>query len=212
MTTPDLDDLKSILDRIASGQHTDADIAALVRAVSQGQLPAVTLATGERAVALGGDATGAIIISGDNNTVRVSQGPESVFDQHGQHVGHQINIVVQAQPSPAAAPPPALHQLPAPPADFTGREAQLAELRTHLGAQSAAQGALISGMGGCGKTALALQLAQELAPRYPDAQFLLDLKGTSRPPRPPAEVMAEVLHVYDPAARLPETEAALAPL
>ncbi|MSP13384.1 MAG: tetratricopeptide repeat protein [Chloroflexi bacterium] len=112
----------------------------------------------------------------------------------------------------AASTPPALHQLPAPPADFTGREAQLAELRTHLGAQSAAQGALISGMGGCGKTALALQLAQELAPRYPDAQFFLDLKGTSRPPRPPAEVMAEVLHVYDPAARLPETEAALAPL
>ncbi|MSP13386.1 MAG: NACHT domain-containing protein [Chloroflexi bacterium] len=74
MTTPDRDDLKSILDRIASGQHTAADVAALVRAVSQGQL---TVATGDRAVALGGDATDAIITTGDNNrVVRVFKGPD----------------------------------------------------------------------------------------------------------------------------------------
>ena len=55
----------------------------------------------------------------------------------------------------------ALHQLPAPPADFTGREAELAMLLRAV--QSG--GATISGLhgqGGIGKTALALVLANRL--------------------------------------------------
>ncbi|MSP13736.1 MAG: hypothetical protein EXR62_12365 [Chloroflexi bacterium] len=73
MTTPDLDDLKSILDRIVSGRHTAADIAALIHAVSQGQLPAVT---GDRAVALGGDAKDSFITTGDGNIFVTTQPPD----------------------------------------------------------------------------------------------------------------------------------------
>lgn len=98
---------------------------------------------------------------------------------------------------------PALHQLRAPPADFTGRGAELADLRARL----AAGGALITGItgqGGIGKTALALKLAQELHDQYPDAQIDMDLKGSSAAPLKPAQVMAEVIHAFEPGMKLPD--------
>ena len=60
------------------------------------------------------------------------------------------------------------------------------------------------------QTALALVLADRLAPRYPDAQFYLDLRGTSAEPLTAADAMAHVVRAYHPAARLPESEAELA--
>ncbi len=104
-----------------------------------------------------------------------------------------------------------LHNLPAPPADFTGRER---ELETLLQAVETG-GATISGvrgMGGVGKTTLALKLAQLLTPRYPDAQFYLDLRGVDPHPLTPAEVMTAILRAYYPTVRLPEDEAQLQPL
>lgn len=118
------------------------------------------------------------------------------------------------QPAPEEQQPPAtpqsqqaLHQLKAPPADFTGRAAELAMLRAAV----AAGGATISGVhgsGGIGKTALALRLAEELAPRYPDAQVFLDLKGVGEP-LTPAEALAFVIRAFEPTAALPEDEQAL---
>jgi len=101
-----------------------------------------------------------------------------------------------------------LHQLPAPPADFTGREAELAELETAIETGGVTISGL-RGMGGVGKTALALKLAEQLAPRYPDAQFYLDLKGTDPTPLTAAEALAHVVRAYHPTARLPESEGEL---
>jgi tetratricopeptide (TPR) repeat protein len=95
-----------------------------------------------------------------------------------------------------------LHQLPSPPGDFTGREAELAELCERLGAGATISG--LQGLGGVGKTALALKLAEALMPRYPDAQFFLDLRGTTTP-LSPAEVMGHVIRGYHPTAKLPES-------
>ena len=70
-------------------------------------------------------------------------------------------------------------------------------------------------MGGVGKTALALVLADRLKARYPDAQLFLNLRGADpdhRPPVPPADVMASVIHAFHPEARLPDTVEALAPI
>ena len=53
-------------------------------------------------------------------------------------------------------------------------------------------------MGGIGKTALALKLVELLKPRYPDAQFFLDLKGASKQPLTVAEVLAHVVRAYHP--------------
>jgi tetratricopeptide (TPR) repeat protein len=101
-----------------------------------------------------------------------------------------------------------LHQLPPPPGDFTGRSKDLDELLTAVGQAGAAISGMY-GMGGVGKTALASKLAEELSQRYPDAQFYLDLKGTSNQPLTPAEIMAHVIRSYDPQAKLPDGEAAL---
>ncbi|MGB8509465.1 MAG: DUF4062 domain-containing protein, partial [Pyrinomonadaceae bacterium] len=109
--------------------------------------------------------------------------------------------------APAAALP-ALHQLPPPPRDFTGREAELNELM----AQIERGGATISGLqglGGIGKTALALKLAERLAPRYADAQFYLDLKGASAQAVSVADALSHVIRAYHPTAKLPEGEAEL---
>jgi tetratricopeptide (TPR) repeat protein len=102
----------------------------------------------------------------------------------------------------------ALHQLPPPPPDFTGRARELEELMSRI----ASGGATISGLqglGGIGKTTLALKLAEQLAPRYPDAQFYLDLKGADKQPLSSADALAHVIRAYHPTAKLPEAEAEL---
>jgi hypothetical protein len=76
------------------------------------------------------------------------------------------------------------------PADFTGCETELAKLCDaiqHGGVTISG----VRGMGGIGKTVLALELAQRLADHYPDAQISLDLKGTDPDPLTPADAMAK---------------------
>jgi tetratricopeptide (TPR) repeat protein len=64
-------------------------------------------------------------------------------------------------------------------------------------------------MGGVGKTALALKLAEKIKERYPDGQFYLDLLGVNPQPLTPAQAMAHVIHAYHPGVKLPESEAEL---
>jgi len=83
------------------------------------------------------------------------------------------NIVNVSPPLPV--PTLALFAIPAPPADFVGREAALATLR-----DSFDRGALITGVtgsGGIGKTALAHVRASAVAERFPAARLELDLRG-----------------------------------
>ncbi len=118
--------------------------------------------------------------------------------QHSPEVGQQ----------PIPTLPQALHQIPSPPADFTGREMELAELRAALELGGAAT-LVVRGAGGIGKTALALKLAQELTPLYTDAQLYLDLKGVSPQPLTAALAMAHVVRAYHPTAQLPDSAAEL---
>ena len=103
---------------------------------------------------------------------------------------------------------PRLHTLPDRPLVFVGREADLAKLRQ----QHAAGGTVLTGlrgMGGIGKTALALVLAHEWSPQFPDAQLFLDARGTQLNPPTGAALLAQVIQTFHPEAKLPDDLAAL---
>ncbi len=90
-----------------------------------------------------------------------------------------------------------LHQLPGPPADFTGRKKELARLEecVRFGGVNVIG---IFGMCGIGKTSLGLMLGQDLVSRYPDGQIFLDLQGSGQNPVSPLDAMAHVIRAYDP--------------
>ncbi|MDX6270513.1 MAG: hypothetical protein QOD28_1736 [Acidobacteriota bacterium] len=96
-----------------------------------------------------------------------------------------------------------LRQLSAPLSDFTGREAELEELRRAL-RHGGATISGVQGMGGVGKTALAQVLADEFKDQYPDAQIYLDLKGASAQPLSPAAVMWHVVSSFHPDMKRPD--------
>lgn len=123
------------------------------------------------------------------------------------------SIAFEKTPAASAIPVPvlnALHQLPTPPADFTGRKDELKELLAAVKTGGVTISGL-QGLGGVGKTALALKLAEQLKPDYPDAQFYLDLKGVTQP-LTPRDAMAYVIRAYHLTAQLPEKEEEVASL
>ncbi|MFJ8042000.1 AfsR/SARP family transcriptional regulator [Kitasatospora sp. NPDC096147] len=105
-------------------------------------------------------------------------------------------------PPPAATPTvrtPA--QLPADTADFTGRAEELATLVARLGATADGRPRVlvVSGMGGVGKTALAVHAAHRVRQSFPDGQLHVDLHGSGHAePRDPHEVVARLLADLDP--------------
>jgi transcriptional regulator with XRE-family HTH domain/tetratricopeptide (TPR) repeat protein len=118
-----------------------------------------------------------------------------------------LRQIAKALSLPAAASRP-LAQLPADLADFTGRREDvelLASLLAAAGEGLAPTGlvvAAVAGAGGIGKTALAVHVAHQVAPRFPDGQLYLDLRGSSSQPVTPAEALARFLRDLgtDPAA------------
>ncbi|MFI1975754.1 AfsR/SARP family transcriptional regulator [Streptomyces wedmorensis] len=89
-------------------------------------------------------------------------------------------------PSPAAAAPRPPFQLPYEGDAFTGREAEVALVRSLLAEDATDHGApgrcgirpvVISGMGGVGKTALAVHVAYGLREEFPDGALYADLRG-----------------------------------
>ncbi|MER8162426.1 BTAD domain-containing putative transcriptional regulator [Streptomyces sp. NPDC094472] len=82
--------------------------------------------------------------------------------------------------APRRRPQPVPQQLPAPPVTFVGRERELAALDDLCGA-AAGDGTLdiaaITGVGGVGKTWLALRWAHRHLSRFPDGQLYVNLRG-----------------------------------
>ena len=100
---------------------------------------------------------------------------------------------------------------PAPPADFTGRERELRALLRGI----ASGGVTIiglRGMGGIGKTALALKLGELLKSQFPDGQIYVSLMGFGGKPLTPVQAQARVINSYDLEARIPDDPGAAAGL
>jgi tetratricopeptide (TPR) repeat protein len=108
----------------------------------------------------------------------------------------------------SVSPMVTVHQLPPALTEFAGRSVELAELYAAR-ANPEVCALNIQGAGGVGKTTLALKLADQLTPHYPDAQFYLDLRGASAQPLSVVEAQASVVRAYLPTVRLPENEAEL---
>jgi tetratricopeptide (TPR) repeat protein len=117
-----------------------------------------------------------------------------------------------APPAPSPAEPAQAahrqlrHQLRPPVADFVGRESEAARLTAALQtALERGSGAVISGlygMGGIGKTELAYLLAHRLRAAVPDAQIVLNLRGSSAAPLSPVQALQSVLRAFTPEAPL----------
>ncbi|WP_329187279.1 AfsR/SARP family transcriptional regulator [Actinacidiphila glaucinigra] len=97
----------------------------------------------------------------------------------------------------AVAEPVRPAQLPATVADFTGRVAFVRELGERLAASSAEGGVMsvsaVAGIGGVGKTTLAVHVAHAVAGTFPDGQLYVDLQGTAARPAEPETVLASFL-------------------
>ncbi|MFI1800257.1 BTAD domain-containing putative transcriptional regulator [Streptomyces sp. NPDC020379] len=101
-------------------------------------------------------------------------------------------------PEPFALPPtslPAPRQLPAKSADFCGRQAEKAALRRALLAPGTPV-AVVCGLGGVGKTELAVHLAHSLAAHFPDGQLYADLHGEDGRPTPPEEILGSFIGAF----------------
>jgi DNA-binding SARP family transcriptional activator/Tfp pilus assembly protein PilF len=104
-------------------------------------------------------------------------------DLHGRIVSHDPALRSVREPLKGSAPTAPLPEVVS---DFTGRSAELAAL-TRLGARR--RGAIsIVGMPGVGKTSLAIKVAHELAPEFPDAQVFIDLHAHDDRRRRPVDV------------------------
>ncbi|MEV5986792.1 BTAD domain-containing putative transcriptional regulator [Streptomyces sp. NPDC052051] len=122
----------------------------------------------------------------------------------------------QREPAPAEQPSTTAPQsvtapctLPHDLTDFAGRER---ELRRLLELAEPPEGdavriVAIDGMGGSGKTALAVRAAHRLADRYPDGRLYADLRGFTpgERPRSPAAVLGALLRTLGvPSERIPD--------
>ncbi|MCX4684783.1 NB-ARC domain-containing protein [Kitasatospora purpeofusca] len=99
----------------------------------------------------------------------------------------------------AGADPAALlvpDQLPSSVADFTGRAAEAEALRAALREPGCVPVVAVAGMGGVGKTALAVQVAHDLAGEFPDGRLHLDLHGTDGRPTRPEDALAVFLRSF----------------
>ncbi|MEU8870071.1 tetratricopeptide repeat protein [Streptomyces javensis] len=129
---------------------------------------------------------------------------------HGPTAPHEPTALRDptALHTPPAADAPLVRpaQLPAVASDFTGRANAVRELSGLLAAQGGAPPILaVSGIGGIGKTALAVHVAHAARRHFPDGQLYADLRGAGPSPAEPDAVLAAFLRALGvPDAAIPD--------
>ncbi|MFK8910556.1 BTAD domain-containing putative transcriptional regulator [Streptomyces sp. YS-3] len=110
--------------------------------------------------------------------------------------------------APAAPAPVRAAQLPASVPDFTGRVAFVQELSARLAAAGSTVMAVsaLAGIGGVGKTTLAVHVAHAARPHFPDGQLYVDLQGTGPRACEPEAVLGAFLRALGtPDASIPDS-------
>jgi NB-ARC domain-containing protein/effector-associated domain 10 (EAD10)-containing protein len=152
MSTPD--NLKASLDRLVSATGSDEDRKVIQQALLAGH---IVYSAGDRNVAIGGDASGTIIITGDQNEVRFDL-PESIY----------ASMRERLFPTPQGIPPPFPELI------FIGREEALQDVKRLVGINGnknhQSRTSIVRGWPGVGKTTLVSVLSRdpEIARAYPD--------------------------------------------
>lgn len=119
---------------------------------------------------------------------------------------HQETTTARITSSTAGWQP--VFQLPAAPADFTGRAAECGRVIEATGHDDGVPIVAISGQPGIGKTTLAVHSAHQVRDRFPDGQLWVELAGASARPRDPAEVLGELLRTCGvPGSAIPQSYA-----
>ena len=146
-----------------------------------------SVASGAASVAIGASADYATITT-NNNTFTIDAGDLDALR----------DAMARVLPQPR-------RNLPEPDPAFRGREAAEAALRAALEAGGGSQAVTaLKGLGGVGKTELAVRVAHAVTPLYPAAQVLIDLRGTAPDPVTPQRAMEDVIHRFEPGAKLPD--------
>ncbi|MEU4251920.1 tetratricopeptide repeat protein [Amycolatopsis sp. NPDC026612] len=102
----------------------------------------------------------------------------------------------------AADPPVVPRQLPLDVGGFVGREQELAALDELSSGSPGTPVALVTGMPGVGKSALAIRWAHRAAGRFPDGQLFVNLRGFAEaPPADPVDVLSGFLRALGTAER-----------
>jgi predicted ATPase/DNA-binding SARP family transcriptional activator len=98
----------------------------------------------------------------------------------------RLELAILRQEVPVVLPPRLRHNLPAQLASFVGRDRELEELERFVG-----EGRLITltGLGGVGKTRLALEFAARVVEKFAGGAWLVDLSGITEPELVPYELM-----------------------
>jgi predicted ATPase/Tfp pilus assembly protein PilF len=109
--------------------------------------------------------------------------PQSAAEVRG--LIEALGAEVPARVAPPAAGPAAPGNLPRQLTSFVGRRHALEELGARLAAEPLIT---LTGIGGCGKTRLALQLAAQSAELFPDGRWFVELAPLSDGERVPAAV------------------------
>jgi tetratricopeptide (TPR) repeat protein len=186
--------LEGIVERPKQGKFLESDVPALVEALGTGEV----VASGAGAVAADGDIVNSQVITfvfqgGHGAKIEV---PEPILAKLNEAVGRSL--------------PSVLHNLPPVASAFTGRGEEKEEIVAALVGQGGlAAISALKGIGGVGKTALAVKIGHRLTVYFPDAQLLIDLRGTGDAPIAPRAAMENVIRRFHPEGQLPDDDAAV---
>ena len=192
---------RAVVGGIGAALPTLVDLLLNAKKLLSGEDEEKTEASGARTAKADGDGAGAVAgnVGGSIDTSR-----REVYMGGGDHYEGGTHFH-----APKAEPFHPLYQIPDPPRDFTGREEELERLCEDVRQGGVAISGL-RGMGGIGKTALALRLAKELKDEYPDAHLYLDLRGAGgQEPLPATEAMWHVVTSFQPEMKPPTEESTI---